>query len=72
MRLRVTRPERVPVQALDAIVELEEGETIRTEISQKFRAHRVTAELANVGLHVAETWRDGHRDFALVLAFGSE
>jgi L-histidine N-alpha-methyltransferase len=72
MRLRATQAESVPVQALDAVVELDEGETIRTEISQKFRAERIAAELADVGLHVAETWRDGHGDFALVLAFGSE
>src|SRR4051794_13116289 len=72
MRLRATQAERVPVRALDALVELDEGETIRTEISQKFRAERVAAELADVGLHVAETWVDGHGDFALVLAFGSE
>jgi L-histidine N-alpha-methyltransferase len=72
MRLRATQAESVPVQALDAVVELHEGETIRTEISQKFRAERIAAELADVGLQVAETWRDGHGDFALVLAFGSE
>jgi L-histidine Nalpha-methyltransferase len=72
MRLRATQAEHVPVEALDAVVELEEGETIRTEISQKFRVERVAAELADVGLEVAETWRDESGDFALVLAFGSE
>jgi L-histidine N-alpha-methyltransferase len=72
MRLRATQAESVPVQALDAVVELDEGERIRTEISQKFRAERIADELADVGLQVAETWRDGHGDFALVLAFGSE
>ena len=72
MRLRATQAESVPVQALDAVVELDEGETIRTEISQKFRADRVAEELADMGLQVAETWRDAHGDFALVLAFGSE
>ena len=72
MRLRATQAESVPVQALDAVVELDEGETIRTEISQKFRAERVAEELADMGLQVAATWRDAHGDFALVLAFGSE
>jgi L-histidine Nalpha-methyltransferase len=72
MRLRATQAESVPVQALDAVVELEAGETIRTEISQKFRVERIADELADMGLQVAETWRDGNGDFALVLAFGSE
>jgi L-histidine N-alpha-methyltransferase len=72
MRLRATREEHVRVDALDAVVDLEVGETIRTEISQKFRADRVAAELAEVGLDAAEIWRDEHGDFGLVLAFGSE
>jgi L-histidine N-alpha-methyltransferase len=72
MRLRATQAESVSVDALAAVVELDEGERIRTEISQKFRAERIADELAEVGLQVAETWRDGHGDFALVLAFGSE
>jgi L-histidine N-alpha-methyltransferase len=62
----------VPVQALDAVVELDEGETIRTEISQKFRVERVASELEAVGLHPAATWTDAGGNFALVLAFGSE
>ena len=72
MRLRATQAESVPVQALDAVVDLDEGETIRTEISQKFRAERVAAELADVGLHVARRGATRGGDFALVLAFGSE
>ena len=70
MRLRSTRAQRVPVPALDAVVELDEGETIRTEISQKFRPERVAEELAAVGLEVAVTWLDSGGDFGLVLAFG--
>jgi L-histidine Nalpha-methyltransferase len=72
MRLRSTGAQRVPVRALDAVVELDEGETIRTEVSQKFRPERVAEELAAVDLDVAVTWLDSGGDFGLVLAFGRD
>jgi len=72
MRLRSTRAQSVPVPALEAVVELDEGETIRTEISQKFRPELVAEELAAVDLDVAVTWLDSGGDFGLVLAFGRD
>ena len=70
MRLRARRPQRVPVEELGVVLELEAGETIRTEISQKFRLERVRAELKTAGLDVAASWTDAAGDFALVLGLG--
>ena len=72
MRLRSTRAQTVAVPALEALVEIDEDETIRTEISQKFRPERVAEELAEVGLEVAVTWLDSAANFGLVLAFGGD
>lgn len=59
----VTVPE--PGLALD----LAEGETIRTEISAKFRRAGVEAELGGAGLEPAAWWTDENNDFALSLSF---
>lgn len=67
MRLRSTRAQRVRVDALDLDVVFAQGEEMRTEISAKFRREGVDAELATVGLRIAEWWTDHGDDFALAL-----
>lgn len=67
--LLVARSEQVvKIPALDLVVEVAAGEAIRTEISAKFRAGGVAAELAAAGLGVAGRWTDDDGDFALTLA----
>jgi len=41
---------------------------VRTEISAKFRAHRLETELAVAGLRLHSWWTDDAGDFALSLA----
>jgi uncharacterized SAM-dependent methyltransferase len=68
MRLRSERLQDVTVRALGLRVRFEGGETMRTEISAKFRPERIEDELAAAGLSIAEMWPDAGRDFSLVLA----
>jgi L-histidine N-alpha-methyltransferase len=68
MRLVATAPSKVHVAALDLSVAFEEGEEMRTEISAKFTAQRIDADLAEAGLVVREHWTDPAGDFAVVLA----
>ncbi|HYI62571.1 MAG TPA: L-histidine N(alpha)-methyltransferase [Acidimicrobiales bacterium] len=49
-------------------IKVEEGESIQTEISSKFRVDRLPALLAPAGFDVASTWTDPDGDFALTLA----
>jgi L-histidine N-alpha-methyltransferase len=58
----------VTLSALDLTVAFEKGETLRTEISTKFRRAGVEEELAAAGLRLDEWWTDGAGDFALCLA----
>jgi L-histidine N-alpha-methyltransferase len=69
MRLRSTRQQRVDVPALSLRVDFSDGEEMRTEISAKFRHHRVAAELSAADLRLAQWWTDEPGDFALSLAF---
>jgi len=68
MHLRAASDQRVVVPAIATDVSFAAGETVRTEISTKFREDRIESELATAGLAVAEVWRDDAGDFALVLA----
>jgi L-histidine N-alpha-methyltransferase len=68
MRLRARRPLTAKVPALDLMVDLAEGEEIRTEISAKFRASGVRAEFAAAGLEQRYWWTDPEDRFALSLA----
>ena len=45
------------------------GESIRTEVSAKFRRERVERELADAGLRLTHWWTDAAGDFALSLSF---
>jgi len=69
MRLRARGPQRVNVAGLDLELGFADGETVRTEISAKFRAEQVRAELRSVGLEVVAWWSDPAGDFALSLSF---
>jgi L-histidine N-alpha-methyltransferase len=68
MRLRATRSMTVRLPVLDLEVSFEQGEDLRTEISTKFTAQRVAAELWEAGLVVQESWTDPAGDFLLTLA----
>jgi L-histidine N-alpha-methyltransferase len=68
MRLRSVRDQRVRIGDLDLDVGFGAGEQIRTEISAKFRAERLTAELAAAGLTLDHFWTDPNGDFALSLS----
>ena len=68
MRLRASRPMAVRIEGLDMDVALDEGEEIRTEISAKFTAERLAADLAAAGLESARVFHDPDRLFALSLA----
>ncbi|MFJ8749094.1 L-histidine N(alpha)-methyltransferase [Streptomyces sp. NPDC102441] len=68
MRLRARRALTVKVRELDLVVQFEEGEELRTEISAKFREDRVRDELAVAGLRLDQWWTDTAGRFALSLA----
>ncbi|MFC9119667.1 L-histidine N(alpha)-methyltransferase [Streptomyces sp. NPDC057067] len=68
MRLRARRALTVKIRELDLVVQFEEGEDLRTEISAKFREERVRDELAAAGLRLDQWWTDTAGRFALSLA----
>jgi len=68
MRLRSMGSQTVKVRELDLVVEFDDAEEMRTEISAKFRREGVETELAAAGLNLREWWTDPAGDFALSLA----
>jgi L-histidine N-alpha-methyltransferase len=68
MWLRAEDAQRVHIDALDLTVEFAAGEEMLTEVSCKFRAESVAAELAQAGLRRARWWTDDAGDFGLSLA----
>lgn len=68
MHLRSHGDQRAHVAAVDLAVDVADGETIRTEISAKFRRPTVEAELAGAGFDLREWWTDSAADFALSLS----
>lgn len=68
MRLRARRALTVKVRELDLLVQFEEGEELRTEISAKFREEGVRDELAAAGMRLDQWWTDAAGRFALSLA----
>jgi L-histidine Nalpha-methyltransferase len=68
MWLRAERAQQVRIAALDLTVEFASGEEILTEVSCKFRADAVAAELARAGLRRTRWWTDDAGDFGLSLA----
>lgn len=67
MRLRSRSDQLVHVGGLDLDITFAEGEEMRTEISTKFTARGIAAELERAGLVVEREW-DAHGEFLLVLA----
>ncbi|WP_345712993.1 L-histidine N(alpha)-methyltransferase [Kineococcus glutinatus] len=72
MHLRARDAVQVHVAALDLTVRFAPGETIRTEVSAKFRRETVRAELAAAGLDLRRWWTDPAGDVALSLAVPGE
>ena len=68
MRLAATEDMTVRVRELDLTVEFARGEQMRTEISAKFRADGLRAELLAAGFDTERVWTDPDHRFALVLA----
>ena len=69
MHLRSSVDQLVRVEALELDVAFHASETIRTEISAKFRKERIAAELARSGFELAGWWTDPGGDFGLSLSF---
>jgi L-histidine Nalpha-methyltransferase len=68
MVVRSLERQSVTLPAIDLVVEFAEGETLRTEISTKFRRDGAERELAGADLQLEAWWTDKAGDFALCLA----
>jgi L-histidine Nalpha-methyltransferase len=68
MHLRSRVAQVVTIPELDLVVPFAAGETMRTEVSAKFRRTGVERELAAAGLRLVEWWTDPAGDFALSLS----
>ncbi|MDP9403720.1 MAG: L-histidine N(alpha)-methyltransferase [Actinomycetota bacterium] len=68
IRLRAVAPQVVHIAALGMTLELEAGESVRTEISAKFRRPVVEAELAAAGLELVRWWTDAAGDYGVSLS----
>jgi L-histidine N-alpha-methyltransferase len=68
MHLRSDGRQRVRVPGVDLDLDVADGESIRTEISAKFRREGVEQELADSGFTLHTWWTDAGGDFALSLS----
>jgi len=68
MRLRSRTAHTVKIPDLGLVLDLAEGEDLRTELSCKFRRDALTAELEEGGFAVRRWWTDPAARFALILA----
>ncbi|GGC56575.1 L-histidine N(alpha)-methyltransferase [Hoyosella rhizosphaerae] len=68
MHLRARKDMTVQVPGAGVVVNLEAGETIRTEVSAKFELSALVEELAAHQLHVRLVWQDPDSRFAVLLA----
>jgi L-histidine Nalpha-methyltransferase len=68
MRLRAVTPQSVRIGRLGLTATFAAGEEMRTEVSAKFRADGVRAELAAAGLSLRSWWTDADGQFGLSLA----
>jgi L-histidine N-alpha-methyltransferase len=66
--VRSLADQTVAIPGAGVTLELHAGDTIRTQISTKFRRERVDAELAAAGLTLREWWIDDDGAYALGLA----
>jgi L-histidine N-alpha-methyltransferase len=65
--LRARRAHTVSIPRLALDVALEEGQSLRVEISSKFRRDSFELEAAQAALHVESWWTDAVGDFAVAL-----
>ena len=72
MHLVARAEQRVTIPAVDLSVAFAAGESLRTEISSKFRRESLTAELAAAGFAVHHWWTDHGARFAQLLAVPSK
>jgi L-histidine N-alpha-methyltransferase len=72
MGVRSLRDQQVSLPAVGLTVDFEEGETLRTEISTKFRRDGIASELDAAGLELDGWWADTRGDFALCVAKRSQ
>jgi L-histidine N-alpha-methyltransferase len=68
MFVRSLAAQTVSLPAIDLLVDFDEGERFRTEISTKFTRARAERELAAAGLLLDAWWTDDAGDFAVCLA----
>ena len=68
MRLRARDAQTVHITALDMTVDFAADEELRTEISAKFRADGVVAELATAGLETIGWWTDDVADYGMSMS----
>ncbi len=68
MRLRSSEEQIVKFPELDVVIGFAEGEELRSEISAKFTADGIAAELAAADLAIAGRYTDPAGDFLLTLA----
>jgi L-histidine Nalpha-methyltransferase len=60
--------QQVSFAELDTVVQLEQGEKLRLEVSTKFRREGIERELAGAGMELVAWWEDDASEFALLLA----
>ena len=72
MRLRSLRQQIVRIPGADLVVNFDEGELLRTEISAKFTRQRVEQAFAGAGLRLAAWYTDDRQRFAEALAVAQE
>ncbi|MFC5911216.1 L-histidine N(alpha)-methyltransferase [Streptacidiphilus monticola] len=71
MHLVAEAEQNVKIPALDLRLDFAAGESVRTEISCKFRRESLEEELGRAGFTVREWWTDGPGRFALLLVVPS-
>ncbi len=69
MRLRADDAETVNIDDLSLTAAFGQGETMRTEISTKFRRSGIEAELGDADLALGRWWTDPDGDYAVSLSF---
>lgn len=67
MHLRSLKTQTVKLADLNLTIQLDAGETIRSEISRKFDRAVLQQQLANQQLHLQHTWTDQQEWFAVLL-----
>lgn len=65
--LKSKKAQTVRLRGLDLTFDLEEGETIHTEISRKFELNEIQAYLGEKGLSTVQVWTDEKEWFGLIL-----